>query len=287
MKITHPLLTKSLGLFGATVIRALAATLDYRIVYADPLADPIHPRRPRPGIYVLWHEYMLLPVGVRGKGLTVLVSQHRDGELITQVLRHLKFKSIRGSTTRGGVAALRQILAGRRIRDGETGRQGDQETSQVSRSPGLLVSRSPCIPDSRSGSLILTPDGPRGPRRHLAEGAIYLASRLQMPIVCMGFGFDRPWRQNSWDRFALPRPFSRARAVISSFIDIPTDLAVKSEIRKLKSETPRSELESWRVRVEGILNQVTCEAEAWAESGRRKPGEMPLLRNEPAPQMAA
>ena len=139
MKITHPLLTKSLGLFGATVIRALAATLDYRIVYADPLADPIHPRRPRPGIYVLWHEYMLLPVGVRGKGLTVLVSQHRDGELITQVLRHLKFKSIRGSTTRGGVAALRQILAGRRIRDGETGRQGDQETSQVSRSPGLLV----------------------------------------------------------------------------------------------------------------------------------------------------
>src|SRR5713226_9916341 len=110
MKITHPLLTKSLGLFGATVIRALAATLDYRIVYADPLADPIHPRRPRPGIYVLWHEYMLLPVGVRGKGLTVLVSQHRDGELITQVLRHLKFKSIRGSTTRGGVAALRRML---------------------------------------------------------------------------------------------------------------------------------------------------------------------------------
>jgi lysophospholipid acyltransferase (LPLAT)-like uncharacterized protein len=122
MKITHPLLTKSLGLFGATVIRALAATLDYRIVYADPLADPIHPRNPGRGIYILWHEYMLLPVGVRGKGLTVLVSQHRDGELITQVLRHLKFKSIRGSTTRGGVAALRQILAGRRIRDGETRR---------------------------------------------------------------------------------------------------------------------------------------------------------------------
>src|SRR5262249_59712665 len=110
MKITHPWLTKSLGLFGATVIRTLAATLDYRIVYADPLVDPVHPRRPRSAIYILWHEYMLLPVGVRGKGLTVLVSQHRDGELITQVLRHLKFKSIRGSTTRGGVAALRRIL---------------------------------------------------------------------------------------------------------------------------------------------------------------------------------
>src|SRR5713101_1532702 len=226
MKITHPLLTKSLGLFGATVIRALAATLDYRIVYADPLADPIHPRNPGRGIYILWHEYMLLPVGVRGKGLTVLVSQHRDGELITQVLRHLKFKSIRGSTTRGGVAALRRML-----RSDECKVMSDER--------------------NRDSSLILTPDGPRGPRRHLADGAIYLASRLQMPIVCMGFGFDRPWRQKSWDRFAVPRPFFRARAVISSFIDIPTDLAVKSEIRKLKSETPRSELESWRVRVEG------------------------------------
>jgi hypothetical protein len=123
-------------------------------------------------------------------------------------------------------------------------------------------------------SLILTPDGPRGPRRHLAEGATFLASRLQMPIVCMGFGFDRPWRQNSWDRFAIPRPFSRARAVISRYVEIPPDL-------------DRQGIESYRLQVEEVLNRMTQEAEAWAESGRRKAGEMPLLRNEPAPQMAA
>jgi lysophospholipid acyltransferase (LPLAT)-like uncharacterized protein len=271
MKITHPLLTKSLGLFGATVIRALAATLDYRIVYADPLADPIHPRNPGRGIYILWHEYMLLPVGVRGKGLTVLVSQHRDGELITQVLRHLKFKSIRGSTTRGGVAALRRMLRSDEYK---------VMSAERNRDSSLITHHS---------SLILTPDGPRGPRRHLAEGAIYLASRLQMPIVCMGFGFDRPWRQNSWDRFAVPRPFSRARAVISPFIDIPPDLVLqsKSEIRNQKTENTISEFERWRLQVEGTLNQVTLEAEKWAESGKRKGGEMPLLRNEPAPQMAA
>src|SRR5713226_7464710 len=155
MKITHPLLTKSLGLFGATVIRALAATLDYRIVYADPLADPIHPRRPRPGIYVLWHEYMLLPVGVRGKGLTVLVSQHRDGELITQVLRHLKFKSIRGSTTRGGVAALRRMLAtgGARLKSGPRGerdkekrRQGDRGTRYQTDREQLSEENVPSLP---------------------------------------------------------------------------------------------------------------------------------------------
>jgi lysophospholipid acyltransferase (LPLAT)-like uncharacterized protein len=273
MKITHPLLTKSLGLFGATVIRTLAATLDYRIVYADPLVDPVHPRRPRPAIYILWHEYMLLPVGVRGKGLTVLVSQHRDGELITQVLRHLKFKSIRGSTTRGGVAALRRML-----RSDECKVMSDESNTQGSPADSSLI--------THHSSLILTPDGPRGPRRHLAEGAIYLASRLQMPIVCMGFGFDRPWRQKSWDRFAIPRPFSRARAVIGPFIDIPSDLA-KSEIRNPKSENVTSEFETWRLRVEQVLNQVTEEAETWAKSGRRKAGEMPLLREEPAPQMAA
>ena len=283
MKITHPWLTKSLGLFGATVIRTLAATLDYRIVYADPLVDPVHPRRPRPAIYILWHEYMLLPVGVRGKGLTVLVSQHRDGELITQVLRHLKFKSIRGSTTRGGVAALRRMLTRDEYKVMSDERE-HQTASLIHNSSSLAARNSSLI--THHSSLILTPDGPRGPRRHLAEGAIYLASRLQMPIVCMGFGFDRPWRQKSWDRFAIPKPFSRARAVISPFIDIPSDLA-KSEIRNPKSEHMTSEFETWRQRVEEVLNQVTEEAEAWAESGRRKTGEMPLLREEPAPQMAA
>jgi lysophospholipid acyltransferase (LPLAT)-like uncharacterized protein len=277
MKITHPILTKSLGLFGATVIRALASTLDYRIVYRDPLADPIHPRRPRSAIYILWHEYMLLPVGVRGKGLTVLVSQHRDGELITQVLRHLKFKAIRGSTTRGGITALRRMLM---MEDrGSTPRKSLAPRRQAAMILGGFASlREPSRQLSSilppPSSLVLTPDGPRGPRRSLAEGSIFLASRLQMPIVCMGFGFDRPWRQRSWDRFAIPRPFSRARAVISPFLEIPPDL-------------DRQGIEARRLEVERILNQMTCEAESWAESGRRKAGEMPLLRNEPAPQMAA
>jgi lysophospholipid acyltransferase (LPLAT)-like uncharacterized protein len=256
MKITHPLLTKSLGLFGATVIRALTSTLDYRILYYDPLVDPVHPHHRRRGIYVLWHEYLIFPLGVRGKGMTVLISQHRDGELITQVMRHLGFQSVRGSSTRGGVPALRRML-----------QRGMKERGMKNQ---IRTGVSSFIP--HPSSLIVTPDGPRGPRRHLAEGAIFLASRLQMPIVCMGFAFDRPWRQNSWDHFAIPRPFSRARAVISPFIEIPTDL-------------DRDRIEHHRLEVEQILNQVTGEAETWAESGKRKAGEMPMLRHQPAPQM--
>ncbi len=315
MKITHPLLTKSLGLFGATMIRGLTATLDYRIVYEDPLADPIHPRRPRHAIYLLWHEYLMFPLGLRGKGLTVLISQHRDGELITQVMRHLGFRAVRGSSTRGGVRALKQILKGRveapesrTLRNDERGMMNDEQKERREQRSSFIIHNS---------SLIVTPDGPRGPRRRLAEGSIFLASRLQMPIVCMGFAFERPWRQKSWDRFAIPRPFSRGRAVISRFIEIPANLtkqtrrhgdtesrhgdtekrghgeepksdlrvSVSPSLRVGLSVSPCLDLEYWRLQVEQILNQVTGEAESWAESGRRKPGEMPILRHQPAPQM--
>jgi len=293
MKITHPLLTKSLGLFGATVIRALTSTLDYRILYHDPLVDPVHPRHRRRGIYVLWHEYLIFPLGVRGKGMTVLISQHRDGELITQVMRHLGFQTVRGSSTRGGVPALRRILRGGELARG----RGSDNSPALTSLPASDFPPSPVPPFA--GSLIVTPDGPRGPRRHLAEGAIFLASRLQMPIVCMGFAFDRPWRQQSWDHFAIPRPFSRARAVISPFVEIPPNLKLgtpknqePNSIKQARLEfgswnlvLGSSDLEFWRLKVEQLLNQVTQEAEGWAHSGKRKPGEMPMLRHQPAPQM--
>ena len=117
---------------------------------------------------------------------------------------------------------------------------------------------------SRRQHLTITPDGPRGPRRQLAQGPIYLASRLQIPLVVMGFGYDRPWRANSWDNFAVPRPFSRARAIIGPPMRLPPDL-------------DRAGLEHCRQRVESLLNCLTVEAEAWAAAGTRKAGELVLL----------
>jgi hypothetical protein len=136
---------------------------------------------------------------------------------------------VRGSTRRGGAAALRKLLD-----EGEL------------------------------NHLAITPDGPRGPRRRLAQGPIYLASKLQMPLVLLGFGYDRPWRARSWDRFAVPRPGSRARAVVSPEIHVPAGL-------------DRGEQEHFRMRVEGLLNRLTSEAEAWAASGRRKLGQYGLV----------
>ncbi|HUY33145.1 MAG TPA: lysophospholipid acyltransferase family protein [Pirellulales bacterium] len=231
MKIRNATLTQLGGLLGATSIRAWMSSLDYRVAYYDPKVDPVHPEFSGQKLYIFWHEYILCPIAMRGHcNLAMLVSQHGDAEMLTVAARHLGFDCVRGSSRRGGAAALRELLD-----------------------------------KSRHMNLTITPDGPRGPRRVLAQGPIYLASKLGMPLVLLGLGYDRPWRVNSWDRFAIPRPFSRARGVISPALNLPGDL-------------DRDGIEHYRREVERLLNRLTLEAEAWAESGTRKLDEQPARR---------
>jgi len=223
LKLDHPLVPKIGGLFAATAVRSWMCTLDYKAAFYDWRVDPTHPECREQKIYIFWHEYILFPLFLRGHcNLTMLLSRHRDAEILSQAAYHLGFDFVRGSTGRGGVAALRKL-----------------------------------VQKSRQMHLTLTPDGPRGPRRRLAAGSIYLASKLGMPLVVMGFGYERPWRVKSWDRFAVPRPFSRARAVVSPEIHVPSNL-------------DRAGVEHFRTSIERLLNRLTDEAEAWADSGARK-----------------
>jgi lysophospholipid acyltransferase (LPLAT)-like uncharacterized protein len=231
MRIRSPLLIKSVALAAATGVRAWMSSLDYRVSFYDPTIDPVDPRYGGQKIYVFWHEYILFPLHMRGHcNLAMLLSQHLDAEVLSHVARHMGFEFVRGSSTRGGAAALRELLA-----------------------------------KSRKMNLTITPDGPRGPRRQLAQGPAYLASKLGMPIVAMGFGYDRPWRFGSWDRFAIPRPYTRARAVVSPMMHIPPDL-------------DRDGIEHYRREIERMLNRLTLEAEAWAEADTRKVNEQVALR---------
>jgi lysophospholipid acyltransferase (LPLAT)-like uncharacterized protein len=231
MKIRHPLAYKLGGLLGSAAIAAWMRTLDYRVAYYDPAVDPARPECRGQKVYVFWHEYLLFPLALRGHcNLAMLLSQHRDAEWVSQIARRMGFEFVRGSTRRGGVAALRTLL--RKCRD---------------------------------MNLAITPDGPRGPRRRLAAGAVYVGSRLGLPLVCLGLGYDRPWRLRSWDRFAIPRPFSRARSVVGPPLHVPPHL-------------DRRGLEAYRQMVESVLQRVTAEAEDWARSGKRLPCEWPLRR---------
>ena len=115
-------------------------------------------------------------------------------------------------------------------------------------------------------NLAITPDGPRGPRRTLAMGPAYLSSRLGLPVIPLGFGYDRPWRvERAWDKCAIPRPFSRARSVAGPAIQVPPKL-------------DRNALESWRSEIELTLEFVTSQAEQWAESGADVIDQVPIRR---------
>ena len=231
MRFDHPILYKFAALLGTTAVRAWMDTLDYRVLFYDADVDPASPRCQGQKIYVFWHEYILFPFAMRGNcNLAMLLSMHRDAEILSRVAYHLGFDFVRGSTRRGGVAALRRLLA-------------------------------------KSGQmhLTITPDGPRGPRRKMSAGPIYVASRLSMPIVLLGFGYERPWRfAKAWDQFAVPRPYSRARVVVAPEMRVPPDLS-------------RRELNDYCVRAETALERVTQEAEVWAESGAAKAGQRPLV----------
>ena len=235
MKITSPFVHHLGGLLASFAVRNWMSTLEYKCSFYDPTVDPPHPQFDGQKIVVFWHEYLLFPLYLRGNNnYVVLLSQHRDAEVLSKTAYHLGFECVRGSTYRGGAAALRELME-----------------------------------KSRGRNLAMTPDGPRGPRRTLAQGPIYLASKLGLPIVAAGIGYDRPWRMKSWDRFALPRPFSRARTVVSPAIHLPADL-------------DRAGIEHYRQQVETLLNRLTAEAEAWAESGTRKVNETEV-RREPSP----
>ena len=232
MRIKSKFLSKLGGLAIASMARSWMSTLSYRAALYDPSLDPIAAEFHGPAIFLVWHEYILAPFYLRGHcDIAMLMSNHTDGEILTQAARHMGFGSVRGSTNRGGVQAMREMF--RR---------------------------------SESINLAITPDGPRGPRRKLAMGPIYLSSRLGLPLISLGFGYDRPWRiKRAWDKCAIPRPYSRARSVVGPAIQVPPDLS-------------RADLEAWRLKTESTLTFVTVQAENWATSGGELVEQKPVSR---------
>jgi lysophospholipid acyltransferase (LPLAT)-like uncharacterized protein len=232
MQISNRYITKLGGLALTAVTRQWMSTLRYWAAFYDETVDPADPRFVGPAIYLFWHEYIPFLFYLRGHcRIAMLLSRHQDAEWLSHAAGHMGFGTIRGSTSRGGLAALRELL-----RAGTT------------------------------TNLAITPDGPRGPRRCLAPGCIYASSRLGIPLVPIGLGYDAPWRvRSAWDHFALPRFYSRACAVVGPRVQIPAGVS-------------RAGVEHYRQRVERLLNAFTRLAEQWAESGAALAGQQPAGR---------
>src|SRR6266852_4556981 len=139
MKLRSPFLIRLAAMIGAWLIRLWLGTMRFRFDSPDGLPHPIDAKDHR-FIYILWHECMLFPLRNRTR-LTSLISNHADGELIARIFRHLGLDVVRGSENNGGAGGL------------------------------LGLARA-----SRRTHLGVTVDGPRGPRRRVKAGVIYLAA---------------------------------------------------------------------------------------------------------------
>lgn len=171
---SFPWQSRLLLLFGKGLLRLLGRTWRFRVVNGSHVQDLR--TSGRGFIYSLWHGQLLPLLWFhRNQGALVLISEHRDGELVARAAASLGYGLIRGSTTRGADRAL--ISIGREL---QAGRQ-----------------------------VAITPDGPRGPARKFAPGALIAAQRADAFILPAVAVADRAWSLRSWDRFMIPKPFAR------------------------------------------------------------------------------
>ncbi len=164
-------------------------------------------------IVAFWHEHLvLMPCFGWWPRVCIMISQHRDGDLIARAVRPLGIEAVRGSSTRGGRGALRQILTAYR----------------------------------EGASLAWTPDGPRGPRRIAKLGIVRTARATGATIVPVGAAARRYRRLRSWDRLVVPWPGTR----IVFSVGTPIHVGPTASPEELEAARARLEHELERVRVD-------------------------------------
>ena len=184
---------------GALLVRALASTWRIRVIGDEGLRA--EREAGRAVIITLWHGQMLpLLYRHRGERVAILISEHRDGEIIARIAMALGHRTVRGSTTRGAGRALLSMV--RQVESGQ--------------------------------DIAVTPDGPRGPAKSFAAGALIVAQRTGAAIIPATVVARSAWHLGSWDRFMIPRPFTRV------IISYGAAAHVKAgDARAASSEAPR------------------------------------------------
>lgn len=174
--------------FGAVAIRALARSWQRTELGSE---NRRRAERDHPALLVAtWHGR-----GVMGAAFydamscQVLVSASEDGSMATTILGRLGYEIIRGSSSKGGVRALREMIACL---------QGGQHVG-------------------------ITPDGPRGPLHSMSPGLVFLSRATGAPVLPIGLAVDRAWRLDTWDDYCIPRPRARVVAVYQPVIHVPRD----------------------------------------------------------------
>lgn len=200
---------------GPPLFRATYASLRFVVVGNEHLESTW--RAGQPVVFVTWHGRILpLLYLFRDHKIVMLVSQHRDGEYLARIGRGLGYESVRGSSTRGGFRALRELV--RQLRRGH--------------------------------SLAITPDGPQGPRETLKPGALRAARITEVPVVPVMAGSSQSWWVEGWDSFMIPRPFAEVRVAVG----VPRRIARDCSVRDLQTHAKllESQLQELKGQVDGV-----------------------------------
>lgn len=182
-------------------------------------------RDEKPFILAFWHgRLLMIPPFVRRKSaINVLISQHRDGEIIARSLKHWDLKTVRGSTGKSALQAMKQML--RCLKGGQVA--------------------------------VFTPDGPGGPRMRAQKGIARLASMSGLPVIPITYSMKRGKFLQSWDRFLVAAPFSRGVVVWGDpiYIEKKADETEQEKMRleienSLTALTAEADLQCGRIPIE-------------------------------------
>lgn len=175
-----------------------------------------------PFIAAFWHYGVIYIVHqARGLPYVAMVSPSKDGEYISRILQSKGFATVRGSRSKGGIGALKGLI--RQIKKGKTG--------------------------------VLVADGSQGPAREAQPGAVMLARHTGVPVVPLGWAASHYWTFRSWDKTALPKPFSRIEITYGEPLYVPQN-------------ADAAQLEKYRLELEKRLNELY--EKGWAKFGRKE-----------------
>lgn len=174
------------------------------------------PKKGRAALIVTWHDLTFVPLHFfRDQDIHAMMSTSRTGRIQAAFWNLYGYRTVWGSTKkREGIRALRETMHG--LKNGHW--------------------------------FAFTPDGPKGPRHHAQPGVIYLATNTAAEVVPVGVAASKSWKLSTWDRYLIPKPFSRVHIHVGPMITLPPNVG--------KEQTPE-----WQTRIAELLDEASREAE--------------------------
>ncbi|MDT8317977.1 MAG: lysophospholipid acyltransferase family protein [bacterium] len=205
------------------------AEIIVRLTYLTMKIENLHEERARRFwdadermILAVWHGRLLMvPIGYKGRMIKCLISHHKDGEMLVRFMRRFGHGTVRGSSSRGGAMAMREMLR-----------------------------------EIKTVDIAVTPDGPRGPKFIVQDGIIALARMTGVPIVPVTFGASRKKIFASWDAFEMPYPFSRGAFLWGE----PIYIGKKDDLAEKRAEL-ESRLVNMTAQVDSYLSPASDKAD--------------------------